>query len=115
MHLGTLLSRLADDTNAADAIAALGDLVLYADVEAMGASHGETPGQYLAGAARRFADRADHESWLALMDAMGRSDDPAQAALAAMLKWSLARDRTATLVETHSGCRCGSGDCHDSA
>ena len=104
MQLGALIRRLEDADDAAQAMHALGDDALFARVAAMGQRHDETPGAYLAGAARRFAHLGGGEDWLALMTAIERADDPARAVLGAMLRWALARDSMASVSD---GCGCG--------
>lgn len=107
MLLGTLLKRLGQEADAAEALAALNDIVLLAEVQAMGELHDETPAEYVCGATRRFAADASSEDWLALMTAIERSDDPARTTLDSMLRWSLKQDATAPAAS--SGCGCGQG------
>ena len=57
MQLGTLMDRLEFEDDAAAALEALGDIVLFAEVQAMGERYDECPGEYVANAARRFARR----------------------------------------------------------
>jgi len=106
MLLGTLLKRLGNEADAAEALDALNDIVLLAKVQAMGALHDESPADYVCGATSRFAADASSEEWLALMTAIERSDDPARTTLDRMLRWSLKRDAAAP---TASGCGCGKG------
>jgi hypothetical protein len=106
MLLGHILKRLHDDGDAADALEAIGDIVLLTEVTAMGAVHDETVGEYVSGATRRFAADAASEDWLALMTAIERSDDPARAVLERMLRWSLARDAAGPAA---NGCGCRDG------
>lgn len=113
MHLGTLLTRLEHDTHAGAALQALGDIVLFARVEAMGAQHNEEPGEYVANGARRFAGRASDEDWLGIMNAIERADDPARAVLERIILWSLEKDAASDKGQ-HEGCSCGGGGgCHD--
>ncbi len=95
MELGQWLHHLAQENNGAQAIEALGDLVLYARIEAMGRLHDETPGDYVAAAAGRFAALAADEDWLALMTGLEKSDAPTRTALKIMLEWALAQDQLA--------------------
>lgn len=120
MLLGTILTRLNDDADAAAALEALGDIVLLSEVNAMGALHDEGPGQYAAGATRRFAALASDEDWLALVTAIEKSDDPARTTLECMVRWSLAKDsqleadlRMASGEASSAGsCSCGGdGSC----
>jgi hypothetical protein len=118
MQLGTLMKHIASEDDAAAALEALGDIVLFAEVQAMGERYDESPGEYVANAAHRFAAVAGDENWLNLMTVMERSDDPARAALERMLRWSLKRDAAeAEHQEGHVhvvGCTCsgGAGGCH---
>lgn len=113
MQLGMLLKHLDDETNAGAALLALGDLVLFARVEAMGALHDERPGEYVANGARRFAARASDEDWLGLMNTLERAGDPGSAVLQGIVLWSLEKDEQA-LAPMHAGaCSCdGGGGCH---
>lgn len=112
MLLGTLLKRLGNEADAAEALEALRDIVLLTEVQAMGERHDETPAEYVRGATRRFAADASSEDWLALMTAIGRSDDPARTTLDRMLRWSLKQDAA---VPVASGCGCGKGGPGDAA
>ncbi|MBN9260323.1 MAG: hypothetical protein J0I57_13985 [Hyphomicrobium sp.] len=113
MQLGTLMDHLAFEEDAAAALEALGDIVLFSNVQTMGERFEETPGEYVANAARRFAALGSDEEWLGLMAAMERSDDPARAALDRMLRWALKVDAADTPSTPHPGCTCGGGACHD--
>ncbi len=77
MNLGELMNRLEDEADAGAALEALQDLVLLAQVQAAGAEHDESPGEYVANASRRFAALASDEDWLGIMNAMERTNDPA--------------------------------------
>jgi hypothetical protein len=113
MQLGTLLSRLDDEADAASALEAMGDLVLFAEVARMSGQYGETAGEYVANAARRFAAQAGDEDWLGLMGALERSSDPARAALERMLRWALARDAAEADTGAEAACACGAGGRHE--
>jgi hypothetical protein len=116
MNLGTLLDALEDEGYAAGALDATGDLVLLAQVHAMRELHDETPGEYVANAARRFATRAADEDWLALMNTMERADTPGRAAIAHMVRWGVAADAAdqaaadSPPAEAADG-GCGKGSC----
>ena len=114
MHLGALISRLENEADAMRALEALGDLALFAEVQEVGAQHDEAPGEYLANAAQRFAAAASDDDWLALMGAVERTKDPAQAALDRMLRWAFGKDAAAANA-TGCGCGAGAGDCHGPA
>jgi hypothetical protein len=107
MQLGTLMAQFEDEQQAGTALEALDDLVLFARIDAAGAEHDETPGEYVANAARRFTALASDEDWLAIMNAIERSDDPGRAVLRRMLVWAL--DADSKVAKNGSGC--GGGVC----
>lgn len=108
MQLGAIIHNLDDDTHASDVLAASGDIVLLARVHEMARRFDEDAGEYVAGAVRRFANLAGDEDWLALMNAVERTSDPAVACLIHMIQWSLKQD-AAPPVQLHRGCSCGGG------
>jgi hypothetical protein len=113
MQLGTLMERLTFDDDAAAALEALGDIVLFAEVQAMGERYDESPGEYVANASRRFAAQGSDEDWLNLMTVMERSQNPAHAALERMLRWSLTRDAAETASQPTDQCCCSlDSQCH---
>lgn len=113
MMLSSVLTGLSDDTGAANALVALGNLVLLAQVHAAAVQHDETPGEYVSGAGRRFAAFASSEDWLTLMTALEKTDDPSSACLDKMVRWSLKRDAEMKTALVHI-CHCkGEGSCHD--
>ena len=118
MLLGSIFKRLEDQHDSAAALDALGDIVLLTEVTEIGMLHNESPGEYVAGAARRFAASAKEDDWLGLVTAVERSDDPARTMLDAMVRWSLRQDQRsagADYTGTRSGdCRCSrQGSRHD--
>jgi hypothetical protein len=104
MDLGVLFARLETEQSTADALEALGDLVVYSQVASAAERYGEQPGEYLAASAGQFASMAGDESWLALVAAMERAPDPGQAAMLYIARWAIARD-AAPAPEAHS-CSC---------
>ena len=117
MLLGTIMNELRDETVAAAALMQLGDVVLVAEVNAARVPHDESIGEYVAGAAQRFARKASDEDWLALTTALERSNNPAVTCLTTMVKWSIVNDSKAFEPDaTTTGCSCGGGggSCHDS-
>ncbi|MFV0296728.1 MAG: hypothetical protein ACK5JT_11495 [Hyphomicrobiaceae bacterium] len=92
MHLGTLIRRLENEDDAGTALDAIGDLVLFSEVTAMGEHYGESPAAYTATAVARFASGAGDEDWVTLMGAMDRSGDPQCTFLTHALRWSLSHD-----------------------
>ncbi len=116
MLLGAIMNELRDESLAAASLVQLGDLVLAAEVDAARAPHGESIGEYVSGAARRFERAASDEDWLALMTALERTDNPAATCLTNMVKWSVKQDaKEFDPVPAQTGCSCGSGgeSCHD--
>jgi hypothetical protein len=101
MLLGQMIQCLSDDAFAAEALLSLGDLPLLVDVEAACREQEMSTVAYASTAARRFADHASDEDWLALMTALERTDDPGAACLRQMIVWSLRKDS--------SGCGCRGG------
>ncbi|MBM3619147.1 MAG: hypothetical protein FJX20_00515 [Alphaproteobacteria bacterium] len=99
MMLGRMIERLDDEAVAIEAMIALDDLALLAEIDRAARDAAETPATYAAGAARRFAAHATDDDWLALMTAAARAEDPGVACLRRMLLWSLRHDAAA--------CGCG--------
>ena len=107
MNLGTLLARLESEADAGETIAALGDIVLYQQITDTGALFDETPGEYVVGAAMRFAGAAADEDWLGLIAAVEQAEDPGKAALGRILRWALARDdRSGDECAEGAACTC---------
>lgn len=92
MHLGALISRLENETDATETMVALGDLALFTEVVTAAERFDETPGQYLAASVGLFASAAGDEDWMSLVAAMERADDPGRAAITRILRWALVRD-----------------------
>ncbi len=92
MQLGVLVAKLDDESNAASALEAIGDVVLYCEVVATGARYDETPAEYVSAAIRRYATLATDEDWVGLMSVVERGDNPAQAMLQRILRWAVNRD-----------------------
>ena len=111
MQLGDLIRDLDDDAHASELLCASGDVVLVAQVHEMADRFEENAGEYVGGAVRRFANLADDEDWLAVMNAVERAGDPAVACLVHMVAWSLKRD-AAPPAPRHQACSCGGGGCN---
>ena len=117
MQLGDLIRSFDDEASAAEALVACGDVALLARVDAMTTLFGETVGEYASGAVRRFANLAESEDWLGLMNILERAGDPGQGCLTYMVGWSLKQDEAASVPQSetggsHAGCSCGgSGGC----
>lgn len=107
MHLGTLLETLRREGDAGLALAALDDIVLYSRIASSGAQYDETPAQYVASAASRFANQAGHEEWLQLVSAIGRSQDVGKTVLTNVVRWALEQDQEPSEgSEPHGSCSC---------
>jgi hypothetical protein len=110
MQLGEIIRNFSEEATANEALLALGDLSLLARVGKSAEHYEETIGEYAAGAVRRFANLASSEDWLALMNAIERTDEPGRRCLTHMLHWSLKRDE-AESAPPHPTCSCGGGGC----
>lgn len=105
MLLSDILKHLSDEERAASALVELGDVVLIGQVEDVRVQHGESVGEYVYGATRRFATQAGDEDWLRLSTALERSVTPAATCLKSMVTWAVTHDRSPAL--NHSNCSCG--------
>jgi len=76
MMLGDVLARFEDESVAADTIMRLGDLALMALLRERAEAEGQSLGTYAAAAVRRFAAEASDETWVTLMGALARAEDP---------------------------------------
>ena len=76
MLLGDLLARFTDESVAAEAILALGDLALLASVRDEAEARGLEVGAFAASAVRQYAAQASDEEWVTLLGAMNRDPDP---------------------------------------
>lgn len=112
MQLGDLLHGLQNEGSAAEALEAIGDLVLFARVAENARGYDETPGAYVAAGVGRFAASASDEAWLGLLSALGRESDPGQAALKRILAWVLEEDQACGDGLQNSECGAGGGCCH---
>ena len=116
MLLGALMSGLRDETTAVETLLSLGDIRLVSEVEAARLAQDESLGEYVAGAAQRFAHLASDEDWLKLMTALEHAEFPSATCVTTMVRWSLVRDaRESIAINAEAGCSCGAGGtaCHD--
>ena len=114
MHLGAIIGQLERERDAALALEALGDLVLYAEVARMAARFDETTEAYTTAAVSRFASTAIDAEWLSLVGALQQAEDPARDALARMLRWALHRDSAPVRQEAADRCAsCGTAEDDD--
>lgn len=113
MSFGALLRKLRDENKAEEALFAVGDLVLVAEVELIRQSFGESTSEYVAAAAQRFANTASDDDWLQLMNRLERAGDHAAVCLGTMLRWAIRTDN-AQAHGTHGECGCAHhGEGHD--
>ena len=111
MQLGEIIRTLSEDVAANEALLALNDIALFAQVRHAAEHFDETTGEYASGSVRRFANLASSEDWLALMNIIERARDPGTDCLSFMVKWSLKQDAT-PVKAPHAGCTCGGeGSC----
>jgi len=108
MQLGEIIKAFSEDAAASEALLALNDIALFAQVQHAAAQFEETTGEYAAGSVRRFANLASSEDWLSLMNIIERAQDPGTDCLGFMVKWSLKQDATPAKAP-HAGCTCGGG------
>jgi hypothetical protein len=106
MLISELLRQLSDETKAATALCELGDIVLIGQVNNARVPHGESVGEYVYGATRRFASLARDEDWLRLSTALQRSQTPAATCLQTMVVWAVADDDAHGA--DHQSCSCHS-------
>lgn len=108
MQLGDIIRGFSEEAAANESLLACNDIVLFARVGDAAARYEETVGEYASGAVRRFANLADSEDWLGLMNVVERTDDPATGCFVYMINWSLKKDE-APEPAAHAGCTCGGG------
>jgi hypothetical protein len=115
MQLGEIIRDFSDGAKANEALLSCGDLTLIARIGETAGRYDETVGEYASGAIGRFANLASNEDWLAVMNKLERTDDPALSYLLHVLDWSLKRDAAEANASqeantSHQGCTCG-GHC----
>jgi hypothetical protein len=76
MLLGDMIARFDDPAYAGEALMALDDLVLVADIIAAAEAEGLAPGELAKQAVDRFVAAATDEDWVTLIGAMERAEDP---------------------------------------
>jgi hypothetical protein len=76
MQLGDLIARFGDEAEAEEAILALSDLALLAQLRRRAEADGLALGAYAAAAVNHYAAVASDEEWITLMGALGRARDP---------------------------------------
>ena len=113
MQLGDIIRSFSEDATASEALLGCNDIVLFARVDEAARRYEETVGEYASGAVRRFANLAESEDWLGLMNVVESTGDPGTGCLVYMVNWSLKKDETHE-APAHAGCTCGGGGgCHE--
>jgi hypothetical protein len=102
MSLAELLVRIESHQQADIELAKLFDANVNARIANTAARFGERPGEYVAGAARRFANLAQDAEWTGVIAAAESAPDPANAVLSRMIRWALKQD-----AEPARMCGCG--------
>ena len=90
MLLGDLIAKFDDPDFAGEALFALDDLVLTAQVTAAAAAENISPGEFAMQAVGQFVNHAKDEQWLGLVGVMAKSDNPGQVFLRRVLASGLA-------------------------
>ena len=90
MQLGDIIAHLEDDAVADEALMALGDLALTAQVGAAAAREAMTRGEFVATCVGQLANRSSDEQWLTVLGQMGRAADPGQVFLRCAIEMALA-------------------------
>lgn len=106
MLVSDLLRQLSDEAKAESALFELGDIILIGQVNNARGPHGESVGEYVYGATRRFASQASADDWLRLSTALQRSQTPAATCLQTMVVWAVADDQSHGAA--HQSCSCHS-------
>ncbi len=89
MLLGDIIQHFEDEAVAMEALVSLGDLPLLARVEEAATAQGVAPGEFAASAVAIFSQTASDEDWVSLIGVMGRTQDPGEACLRAMISFAL--------------------------
>lgn len=84
--LGDIIGRIDDPIVAEQALMETGELALLSDVTHAARLLDLEVGRFIALAIRRFVERADDDAWLQLVGAMGKSEEPSNAAISAILR-----------------------------
>ncbi len=93
MLLGDILSRFDDPGLAAETVAGLGDLALFARLRLAAETEGVSLGEYASAAVHRYAAQAPDEEWITLMGALGQADDPGAVCMMRAFAFVLQHDR----------------------
>ncbi len=104
MPFDRILRELKDEAAVIAFLNGCGDGQLLSRVRETAEQFNEEPAEYVPGAIRRFSNAASNEEWLALMTAIGASDDPGRTCIVRILGWALLRDAAEL---RHERCGCG--------
>lgn len=103
MSLGTILNALENTERAEALFEVMNDVVLMRRVQHSAERFGETAGEYVINATRRFEARADDTEWTGLIGVAQSDPDPAAAALRRILEWAL-KHEDMEVAESNSYC-----------
>ncbi len=82
MLLGDVLARFDDEAFAAETVLRVGDVALLSRMQQRAEAEGESLGSFARSAVQRFTTEADEETWVSLMGALARAQDPGTVCLA---------------------------------
>lgn len=105
MSLYGILHELTDEAAVVAQLDGCADERLLLRIQETARQFEENAAQYASGAIRRYSNSAGNEEWLALMTALGGSDDPGRTCLIRILDWALSQDAAELRREP---CGCGS-------
>ena len=89
MLLGDVIASFEDEASASEALLALDDLALTADIMAAASTEHVTPGELAMRAVGEFVNGASDEDWLTLIGLMSRVDNPGRVFLRRVLSSTL--------------------------
>jgi hypothetical protein len=92
MLFGELIAHMQTRADTAEILEAIDDLVLLSRLQQTAEQYAETAGEYVAGAAARYARLADGDEWQGFVQELQRDGNATTAALQRILRWSLDRD-----------------------
>ncbi len=81
MLLGSIIADLSDEASVLETLTSLDDLVLMARLRDAAAAAGEPLGCFATAVVGSFVARADDATWLSMMAAANKADDPGKACL----------------------------------
>lgn len=101
MLVGDLIARFEDEAVAAEALLAIEDIGLTAEVSRAAAEQEVTVGEFAAAAVQRFANQASNEEWMTMMGRIARAEDPGLAFLRHVLSVAVGRGSQSPKARLH--------------